>query len=314
MAITTRYYNANGTGIDDCVYLAQRYDDERGFKPEDGECWVITHSPGKKDPITLWNLFGTTGWLTGVWRSPAGVVYVSGSSSGAVHVNPDILHKDTAKKWKDHDLGQALDGVWGLDDKFVLSWAGSFEGKNYLFCFDGKKWKELPVPEFGIRAVHGLDRDLIYAVGEDGGVARWDGGQWKQFPTPTEEILLSVFVAGPDEIYATGSAGSLLEGSSQGWGKIASAPAPKGPLLAVAKWNDELWVAGGGKGLCKRDGKKNKLKVVKPNAKANSFCVGEKLLIGTEDFIGETADGENFQGAGAGFLQQVRDGFDLGDM
>jgi len=314
MAITTRNYSVSGTGANDCVYLAQRYDDERGFKPEDGECWVVTHNPGKNPPITFRSYFGTTGWFTGVWRSPAGVIYVSGSSSGSVHINPDILAKDSAKKWKDHDLGQALDGVWGLDDKFVLTWAGSWEGENYLFSFDGKKWQKMPVPEFGIRAIHGLDRDLVFAVGENGGVARWDGGKWKQFPTPTDELLLSVFVAGPDEFYAAGSEGTLLEGSSQGWGKIASIPAPKGPLLAVAKWNNEVWVGGGGKGLFKREGKKNKLTLIKPNAKVNSFSVGEKLLIGCEDFIAQTADGENFVAAGAGFLQKARDGIELGDM
>lgn len=314
MAITTNYYSVKGTGMDECCYLAQRYDDERGYKPEEAECWVMTHNAGKGGLINASPHFGSTGWFTQLWRSPAGVVYVSGLSAGDVYVNPDIFAKDSAKKWKTHELGQSLDGIWGLDDKFVLAWAGSFEGKNYLFFFDGKKWKELPAPEFAIRAIHGLDRDLIYAVGEDGGVARWDGGQWKQFPTPTDEILLSVFIAGPDEFYATGSAGTLLEGSSQGWGKIASAPAPRGPLLAVAKWNDELWVAGGRKGLFKRDGKKNKLKLIKPNAKANSFDVGEKLVIGCEDFIAQTSDGENFEAAGAGALLKSRDGIDLCDM
>jgi len=314
MTITTKYYSVSGYTLDDCCYLGQRYDDKRGYQADEDECWVIVHSLDEDGDFATQVTLGTTALLSQLWRSPSGAVYVCDVSEGEINVNPDLNADDSSKRWKEYDLGVTLAGVWGLDDKFVLTWGSTFEGQHHLFCFDGKKWKGLPAPEFAIRAIHGPERNFLYAVGREGGVARWDGKTWKTFPTPTDEVLTSVFVAGADEYYATGAKGILLEGSAHGWGKLASCPLPKMPLIGVAKWKGELWVGGGSLGLYQRDGSKNKLKLIKPALKANSFDTRKNLLIGCEEFIAQTVDGKKFTSGGEEVLLEERDGMELGDI
>ena len=51
MAITTRYYSASGTSYEDCAFLGQRFEEESGCRPEEGECWVCSVQPG--DDVTV---------------------------------------------------------------------------------------------------------------------------------------------------------------------------------------------------------------------------------------------------------------------
>jgi hypothetical protein len=308
--ITTYYYSASGLDLDACSYLGQRYDEERGYKPFEGECWVMSHKPRGKTGTTVTTHLGSTGWLTRLWRSPSGAVFVSSATDAQVLYHPDVGGEQ--QKFEKMKLDAPLNGVWGLEDDFVLAWGATFEGTRHVFRFDGKKWKEMPAPDFEVRAMHGLAPDFVYAVGVGGGVARWDGKAWKRFPTPTDEVLNSVFVAEEDEVYATGGSGSLLEGSAHGWGRIAEGPVPGMPLLGVAKWKKGLWVAAGQFGLFKRVGTKNKLECVKPNLWAVDLDARGNLLISCKDVIIHTADGKVFQGSGKNVLLNNRAGKKLG--
>jgi hypothetical protein len=310
MEIEIANYSASGPASNNCYYLSQRYDAERGFKPFESESWVVTHHPAGGDQTTIGARLGATGWLTRLWRSPSGAAFVSNATDAQVFFHPDPAG-DRKSPFAITKLGAPLNGVWGLSDTFVLAWGATYEGTRHLYRYDGKQWKELPAPDFEVRALHGLAEDLLYAVGVGGGVARWDGHAWKRFPVPTDEVLNSVFVAGPDELYATGGAGTLLEGSAHGWGKIAQAPGP-GPLLGVAKWNKELWVAAGQFGLFKRVGTQNTLECIKPNLHATGLESGQQLLICCKDMIVSTADGQRFRGSGKDFLLQDRKGKELG--
>ncbi|WP_224372275.1 hypothetical protein [Hyalangium versicolor] len=314
MEIETANYSASGPSFDACYYLCQRYDAERGYKPFESECWVVTHQPAAGDTTDMGARLGSTGWLTRLWRSPSGAAFVSSSTDALVFFHPDLDGNRSAPFTK-MKLGVPLNGVWGLRDEYVLAWGTTYEGTHHLYRYDGKNWNEMSAPDFEVRAIHGLAEDLLYAVGVGGGVARWDGQAWKRFPVPTNEVLNSVFVAGPDEIYATGGSGSLLEGSAHGWGKIGEAPGPgPKPLLGVAKWNKELWVAAGQAGLFKRVGTGNQLECIKPNLWATGLEVGQQLLICCKDVIVSTADGQRFRGSGKNYVLQKRKGKALGDV
>ncbi|MCP3065267.1 hypothetical protein LXT21_41490 [Myxococcus sp. K38C18041901] len=311
--ITSDYYSASGPALDDCAFLGQRYDEERGYKPLEGECWVLSLRPKAGGGLTAMYHFGSTGWLTRLWRSPSGAVFASSVTDSKVLFHPD-LHGDPKHRFESMKLGAPLNGVWGLDDDFVLAWGATFENTRHVFRYDGKKWKELPAPDFEVRAMHGLSPDLVYAVGVGGGVARWDGKAWKRFPMPTDEVLNSVFVADEDEIYATGGSGSLLEGSAHGWGRIAESPVPGMPLFGVAKWKKGLWVAAGQFGLFKRVGNQNKLECIKPNLPAMGLDARKNLLISCRDRIAESADGKAFTSGGKDFLLTSRAGNKLGSI
>ncbi|QSQ11627.1 hypothetical protein [Myxococcus landrumensis] len=310
--IATYYYSASGPALDACAYLGQRYDEERGYKPFEGECWVMSLRPKEEEVgLTATYHHGSTGWLTRLWRSPRGAVFVSSTTDAEVSYHPD-LRGDPKHKFECTKLGVPLNGVWGLDDSFVLAWGATFEGTRHVFRYDGKKWKELPAPDFEVRAMHGLAPDLVYAVGVGGGIARWNGKTWKNFPSPTDEVLNSVFVEDEDEMYATGGAGSLLEGSAHGWGRIAEGPVPGMPLLGVAKWKKGLWVAAGQFGLFKRVGTQNKLECIKPNLWSVDLDARQDLLISCRDFIAATTDGKKFMAGGKDSLMKARAGKKLG--
>ncbi|WP_342378043.1 hypothetical protein NVS55_01775 [Myxococcus stipitatus] len=311
--ITTDYYSASGPTLDACAFLGQRYDEERGYKPFEGECWLMSIRPGDGTDLRAMSHLGSTGWFTRLWRSPSGAVFISSTTDSAVIFHPD-LHGDPDLEFETMKLGAPLNGVWGLDDNFVLAWGSTFEGARHVFRYDGKKWKELPAPEFEVRAMHGLAPDFVYAVGVGGGVARWNGKAWKTFPAPTDEVLNSVFVADEDELYATGGAGSLLEGSAHGWGRIAEGPVPGMPLLGVAKWKKGLWVAAGQFGLFKRVGSQNKIECIKPNLGAVDLDARKNLVISCRDKIAESADGKAFSSGGREFLMRRREGKKLGKL
>ncbi len=311
MAIEAMYQQASGPAFNDCFFLGQRFDDEVGYQPEESECWVLAVVRDGGAPRVSFQ-YGTQRWFTGLWRSPRAVAYVT-DGTGEVHVNPALTAPDSHQRWTRHRLGVPLFGVWGIDDGCVFAWGGTFDGRNVMYRWDGQRWAEMPNPGFEVNAMHGTGPNLVYAVGRLGRSARWDGRTWQQLAGPSNEHLTSVFVASADEQYATGSAGSLLEGSAHGWARIARGPGPDTALFAVAKWHGEVWVGGGAFGLLRRKGTTDQLEVVKPNIRATGFDARENLVITCFDVIAGTADGAAFKGIAQNALLNARAGKDLLD-
>lgn len=170
--------------------------------------------------------------------------------------------------WVSHRVNASLDGLFGLNDEFVLA-RGRRTGAKPVFRWDGREWTEIAAPEFEVRAMHGTAPDCIYTVGYEGGIARWDGTAWRTIPSPTSEILVSAFVESPDEIYVVGISGSVLQGSTHGFAKIMHSPSLHAPA-AVAKHLGQLYVGTGPGGLYRRVGKTDTLEHFKPKALVNS--------------------------------------------
>ncbi|AGC41706.1 hypothetical protein MYSTI_00348 [Myxococcus stipitatus DSM 14675] len=309
--IRTDYYSASGPTLDACAFLGQRYDEERGYKPFEGECWVMSLRPKTRKRLTVRSHLGSTGWLSRLWRSPKGAVFVTSITDAKVLYHPD-LHGDPEHKFESTKLSGPLNGVWGLDEDFVLTWGSTYEGTQHVLRYNGRKWRKMPAPKFAVRAMHGLAPDFIYAVGVGGGIARWNGKVWRHFRSPTREVLNSVFVAAEDELYATGGSGSLLAGNRRRWDSMAESPVPGMPLLGVAKWKKKLWVAGGRFGLFKWMENQNTLKCIKPNLRAVDLDARQDLLISCEDFVAVTSDGRTFIAGGRDALMKLRKGKKLG--
>jgi hypothetical protein len=307
MSLVTVYHSASGPAYDNCCFLGQRFDSEQGYHPGDSECWVLQATPTPDGDVSVTHQYGTQRWLTGLWRSPRGVVYVS-DSTGEMHLNPDLAADDSHQRWMRQKLKASLDGVWGLDDSNVFAWGGTFDDRFSVFRWDGRTWSEMPSPGFDVRAVHGLSPTLLCAVGRKGGIGLWDGNQWTRISAPLADDLVSVFVAGADEYYATSAGGALLEGSRSGWGKVAQGPGPGTPLFGVAKWHGELWVAAGVFGLLRRKGTSSELEVVKPNIRANGFDAREALVICSFDMVAGTVDGSDYDAIGVDSLADARSG------
>lgn len=296
--IETCYLSASGVSYEDSVFIGQRYDAERGFKPREAESWLLCNEPAAAGVKTSLHIPSST-WYEAVWRSPSGQVFLADAVNRAVYRCEALSAEGAA--WRDDRFPAAIHGVWGIDDRAVFAWGGNREGFP-MFRWDGARWTDMPAPGFEVFALHGPSSHCLWAVGDAGQVAFWDGGRWYPFPTPTRENLTSVFARDRDRVYATGAQGSLLEGATHGWTKVCDGPVPGLPLYAVAWWGDALWVGARQWGLLRRVGRTDVLEAVKPKVWATALDAREGLLITTPRVIISTADGERFLGAGDGVL------------
>jgi hypothetical protein len=281
MAMKLGYIISHASAQDrsDFHFLALRFDQRYGFKPNEGESWILRATGGK-----LYSLYGGLTWFTGLWRSPSGRVYVS-SADSAVVVNDDP--RVGATPFKEIKVKGTLAGIWGLDDRFVLAW-GIHQGKGIMYRFDGKKWSSMESPG-EIYGVHGLAPNLVYAVGLKGLIARWDGVRWKKLPSPTKAVLSDVHVAREDETYAVGD-GVVLKGSADGWTVAAKGTSH---MFGVAKWKGEVYVGAAQNGLLKLSG--NKLIAVDPAIKAERIDARGELIVSSPDAVAVSADGKDFK-------------------
>jgi hypothetical protein len=306
MEIETSYFSGSGSFFAGCCFIAQRYDRATGFKSGEGESWVFDMRDGADGKSLFTNVAASDSWFTALWRSPAANVYVTDADLAEVH-SAHIPPGSANVTWRRTRLDSPLYGIWGLDDGCIFAWGSTFQKDYPLFRFGGGAWNRVGDPGFRIYSMHGTAPDLIYAVGDSGRIARFDGRGWQAFPSPTSELLTSVFVVGGDEIYACGRQGSLLEGSSTGWGKIAEGPGLPGPLLAVVKWQEQVWVGAGRFGLLRRVGLTDQLEVIKPNIPAEAFDARDDMLITCPDFLAGTKDGKAFKGAGKDIVKKRRE-------
>jgi hypothetical protein len=275
------YIMSHASGLDrgDFHFLVLRFDQRYGFKPGEGECWVMRAAGGK-----LYSLYGGIAWFTGLWRSPAGRVYVASADSAVVVNDNPIVH---AAPFKEHKLQGTLAGVWGLDDRFVLTW-GIHRGKGVMHRFDGKKWSPMESPG-EIYGVHGLAPDLVYSVGVKGLIARWDGVRWNKVASPTKAVLSEVHVVDEDEVYAVGDR-VVLRGSPRGWTVAAKGTSH---MCGLAKRKDEVFVGAAQKGLLKLA--QNKLVTVDTEIKAERIDARGELIVSSPDAVAVSSDGKDFK-------------------
>lgn len=296
------YIKALGPASNDCVVLGYRTLYGFPFSDLEMESWLIHFKPSGpegKELATLYK-YGNACWLTGLWRSKTGVVYVS-DGEGFIRTWRDLEPRPGETSWEEVKLEARLHGVWGLSDDCIYTWGRA--GETYrMFRYDGRTWNPMPSPGH-LSVLRGLSPDFLYAVGYDGMMARWDGHSWTPVRTPVRSNFMGLFIAGPDELYATTEGGELWEGTSHGWSKRSGL---EDPLLDVAKFNGEVWVAGGEEGLFKLKAHTQELECAKPNIKATSFAIDGRLIVTTPDIIYHSADGLKFAGYGRGALRHFR--------
>ena len=303
------YYALSGHTLQDALVLGWRFDEIDGYRDWDGESWVLAGD----QPV-----LGLPTCITRVWCSPSGACFASGGQTGQVlyHTQPTQISPSQPVQSMQVVRGVSLEGVFGLADDSVYAWGSSTQGPR-LFHFNGKRWMEMRHPGFDLLDLHGTSRSCLFAVGDRGALARFDGAAWHTFPTPTPEPLVCVFAVSDDEAYAVGGWGSVLEGSLHGWAKIGEGPrwptGRPGPLRCVAKWEGELWVGAGVSGLWRRKGKTHELEQVADHVLARWFDARGELLIASQWSWFATKDGKAFQEAGQFALAGERDGLPLMD-
>jgi hypothetical protein len=297
MELEHLYHSASGLSLFDCSWLGQRFDKARGFSPYLSESWVMRFGPDETpDGMHQQHVdYGIQGWFTMLWRAPSGNTYVADAN------NRVIVARDAEQKvWDFYPLPFIVSGIWGLDDNAVFAWGVDGTAPR-LFRWDGAAWTEMPSPG-DIMRMHGLALDRIYAVGNDGLLARWDGTTWHRATVPTKGVLTGIRVVGAEECWASGQDGSLYTETATGWREHARAALP---LHDVASFAGDVWVAGGSLGLMRVVPGTQELEVVKPNIEALSLDARGCLLATASNLIAGTTDGKVFRAAGIGKLAEM---------
>jgi hypothetical protein len=308
-ALVCQYVRASGRAYDDCVILGRRFLDGIGPIPDETDYWVLINEPGPDETTLTHTRWAWKNFLTGIWRSPSGRVYVSDGTLAGVHVFFDVMDLDQPPV--DYLLpdGAAPEGIWGLSDECVFTWGTRMDAqrnKTYpVFRFDGKVWHELPSPGRPVEMMHGIAPDLVYAVGWGGLIARWNGAAWTEFPAPTREILTDVHVETWDELYAVGGQGIFLEGSASGWGFAGSNPLGPVPFASVAKYQGEVYLGAQGVGLMKRAAGGGAIEEFKPNIAAGHMEVRENLIITCRSELVGTSDNVSFYSSAEDMLYEL---------
>ncbi len=301
MKYTYRYYGATGSDLDECCFLGVRYLTKHGLKPGLCDSWVlrsgVPSGPGKAG---IKPSHGAERWFVGLWRSPANRLYVAELNGKVRTCELDMI--GTSSNWKKVEFPNfSFRGVWGIDDRCVFL-AGKKMMEPAVLFWNGSTWNELPPPPGEIVWMHGLSPDAMYGVGLKGLVTCWNGSSWRKISIPSEEFLTSVWVAGPDEIYAVGHGGALWQGSSTNWTKVAEGT---GPFYGVAKFGDDVFVGAKEHGILKRA--QDRLECVSAEIHGQILHVGKALLISCPEEIAVTSDGKTFRAKGKGSMQRVLD-------
>ncbi len=151
--------------------------------------------------------------------------------------NGTILHFDGAKFTKmDTPTDQTLWGVWGAapDDVWAVGGQGHTDQDPTILHFDGHNWTKSSTPTashpnvFAYFKVWGTASNNVYAVGQRGVLAHWDGSTWTAIESGTNEDLISLWGTGPDRIAVIGGRdnGHVVTFDGSTWRHQSLAPLP----------------------------------------------------------------------------------------
>jgi hypothetical protein len=70
------------------------------------------------------------------------------------------------------------------------------------------------------RGIWGSSESNIFAVGDYGGIAHFDGSGWELMSSGTKDYLYAVWGSGPNDVYAVGERGRILHYDGSGWERV----------------------------------------------------------------------------------------------
>jgi len=277
----------------------RRFDDAAclGYLGPERSCVVLT-APGTPGgpPVRLAARLVVPTLLTGLWRSHEGRVWVT-DRDGVVRWCDDPWADEA--QWAQQELDLVFRGIAGAGDGTVWAWGTRrSDGAGLVRRYDTKAWRAVTAPGFAVRAVSASAAG-VWLAGADGWVARYDTDRWTVVSVGREVPLTSVCVdpADPERVFVGAEDGNVYAGGVHGFEPFAGVPAP---VHAVAHWRDRLWVGAGGAGLYA--GQRGPLPVVRADRHCRSLAVGDHLMVGCDEVICSSPDGEAFPATGRGFV------------
>ncbi|MBI4021154.1 MAG: hypothetical protein HY369_02840 [Candidatus Aenigmarchaeota archaeon] len=99
--------------------------------------------------------------------------------------------------------------------------------ENTAIHIGGDRYHDMPMAKLEsdcFNAIGGTDSENVFAVGDLGVVARWDGSEWRDVPSTTGDTFTAVCGGDAGDIWATTAAGDLWRLTGAGWERAASLP------------------------------------------------------------------------------------------
>lgn len=197
-----------GASLDGAAFLSARSEVVDRYDADVGESIIGRIDGGLISAVTI-----ERARVRSLHRLPSGRLYLAAFADGGVWRSTRHDNLD----WEPMGL-PPMQGLFALDDECVMAWTGRGTGLEQDFhLWNGARFDPIPSPPARVMAMHGVAPDWIVAVGFEGMIARWDGRAWRPWTVSLRGALGSIHVVSPDEMYATGPAGVLLEGSQYGW-------------------------------------------------------------------------------------------------
>ena len=303
-----------------CVFIANRFDAEFGYRPGDDESWIGINDYTLDFKGTTLVTNETNALYSGIWSTLEGSIFVT-RHDGWIIRNPNIFAPDALSSWQNDRIeNRTLWGVFGIDEESVFVWghdpkskAGLVYPPSEILRRDGDSWKPMPAPGFQVISMHGTSPDNLWVASPNGELAQWDGTAWTRVGE-AKGAIHSLWVAGPDEAYVTTSAGAVVRASRSGLKLVGDLPGATlpGDAACVAKWQGRLWLGSPRLGLFRQAGDDGEFESIKPNILCVDMDAREELLLCAPNRISGTADGVEFRSYGTNAVQQVRAPHKLG--
>jgi hypothetical protein len=195
-----------------------------------------------------------------VWGASASDVWVVGRSQAEFGENA-FLHWD-GQRWLNTPNGTVgpwatVLGVWGSGPDDVWFVGNDGDDQALVLHWVGGSWSfPSTIAEISeLRAVVGLSRDNVWAVGAAGGMARWSSDTWSPVQSSVTVDLNAVWNDG-STLWAVGVAGTVLS-----WDGREASASPSSEIVSDVDLNavwgtgsGDIWIAGDAATLLHRDG------------------------------------------------------------
>ncbi|MBZ9708667.1 hypothetical protein LB543_18265 [Mesorhizobium sp. ESP7-2] len=265
----------DGDGV---IYSIAVYSDGEGFN---SYVYQASDVADRLAPNIQTELLDVQLWLTSIWRSKTGWLYVT-DADGNVRIY------DGAGWTVSQASAQALTCIWGLSDTEV--YAAGDEGVVYRW--NGTAWSAFSPPLggviFSIRGVSGRD---LYACGTNGLLWHFDGS-WTRIQLPTNQRLLGLLALTASDILVCGAGGVLFRGSDINWNDVSQ---PGHDFHSLADYRGAIYLAGGSEGVFRFDG--TAITNVKNTITSYRLVSNASYLASAGDVIAARFDGQSWFGA-----------------
>ncbi|RQO36426.1 hypothetical protein DBR37_08945 [Herminiimonas sp. KBW02] len=113
-----------------------------------------------------------------------------------------------------------------------------------------EEWMKNEAEVIDVLDVNGVSQTDIYAVGDHGFIAHYDGSTWVSLRPKTQSCLYSLYIESANDVWIAGSQGTLLKGNAQSGFQAVLRKSTEADFYAMTKFNDEVYI-GASDGLYK---------------------------------------------------------------